>query len=296
MTIPWIPFVWEGVEIDGRRFEKVGLFVKGELPELGLSGAFQFDLGAPNSVLYENNVLSEREKINAHIDPDRHIVVNGVECPMIDTPLVLNPQVALDQLGLFLGFGDGDVDVTSDGFPLLGTVGADVVNEKCLIIDFPQQRLAIVHEVPEEFVANAAIAPLQRTPSGHILLTFTVDGVDKRVLFDTGSSIFDLMTDKEQWLEITWGEVVDTLEILSWGQKQMVYGGVARGDFRLGHVALPLNTIYRIDDEGWAQFNRSHDLLGLMGNAPFLGSLIFLDLVRGRFGVTSSPGMNGAPN
>ena len=285
MSFDWIPFIWEGAEIDGRYFDKVSMFLEGRLPEVGLSGRFQFDLGAPNSVLYENNVSDRLNELLARIDPQRHIVLNGVEFPVIDSPLSVTPDVELHGVGLLSEHGQGEEDVFADGARLLGTMGADVVRGKCLIIDFPHDRLAILDETPTEYAARAVFTPLQRTPAGHVLLSLTVDGVEKRALFDTGSSIFELMTDKEQWQKLTDGKVADVLEISMWGEMKAVYGGKARSDFRLGNWPLEVKMIYRVDEDDWVQFNRAHTLVGLLGNASFLGHVVILDFDSGRFGV-----------
>jgi hypothetical protein len=70
-----------------------------------------------------------------------------------------------------------------------------------------------------------------------------------------------------------------------WGEMKAVYGGKARSDFRLGNWPLEVKMIYRVDGDDWVQFNRAHTLVGLLGNASFLGHVIILDFDSGRFGV-----------
>ncbi len=285
VTISWIPFRWIEDDIGGRRFEKAGMFVMGELSEVGLSGLFQFDLGAPSSVLYENDVADVLDALRNRINPDRHIVLNGVEYPVVHTRLMVGDQVQIENIGLLEDFGGGKEDITEDGVRVLGTVGADIVDKKCLIIDFPQARLAIMDEAPAAFIERAAFVPLQRSPAGHVLLPVTINGEAKRVLFDTGSSIFELLTDKEQWATITEGKVVDTLDVSVWGSKQTVYGGVVKAAISLGEVPLGIHTAYRNDLDQYVEFDRQHNLMGVMGNAPFWNDVIILDFSQNRFGL-----------
>jgi len=285
MNIPWIPFRWEGADFGEQHFDKAAMFVMAELPEVGLSGLFQFDLGAPSSVLYENDVKDVLPELQARINPDKHIMLNGVEYPVISTPLILNPQIRQEHIGLLKDFGEGDGGVTEDGVRVLGTIGADMVAGKCLLIDFPQERLAIVEQAPAELVEEAIFTPMQKSPFGHTLLQVTVDGEQKWVMFDTGSSIFELLTDKEQWPALTDGQVIDKMEVPAWGNLQTVYGGAVQVKISLGGMPLHIRKAYRIDLEQLVEFDRQHNLLGAMGNAPLLDYTIILDFPRQRFGV-----------
>jgi hypothetical protein len=286
MTIPWMPFRWVGDELGGRYFDKAAMFVMADLPEVGLSGLFQFDLGVPISVLYEQNVGDVLNILRARQDPDRHFTLMGVDHPVIHTPLTMG-QARIPHVGLLKDFGGGEADVTGDRIRLLGTVGADIVEGKCLIIDFPRERLAIMDEAPAAFAEKAIFTAMERSPSGHILVELAVDGAPKRIQFDTGSSIFEFLTDREIWAQVTRGEVTDSMSVPMWGHMQEVLGGVVQAEFRLGDMPLNVRMAYYIDREELLQFNRAHHLFGAMGNAPFLDHTILLDFSQARFGVIS---------
>lgn len=286
MCINWIPFYWESADLGERRFDKAAMFLVGELPELKLSGLFQFDLGAPRTMLYENNVANHHRDLTAKSISNHTAMINGVECPMIAIQLRLGPATRLEEVALYLGFGDGDKDISDHGMPVLGSIGADSTAGKCLMIDYPAERMAFVAKPPAEMKID--YVPLRKTPNGHLLLPVQVAGEERWALFDTGSSLFGILTDEMQWAALTNNQIIDTLHSHAWGETVPFFGGRARAEFRLGERPLDISTIYYDARKEWASFCQSHDLVGIMGNIPFLGEMIVLDFPNERFGVVRS--------
>ncbi|NPA31118.1 MAG: hypothetical protein GXO37_03875 [Chloroflexi bacterium] len=285
--LPWLPFVWQDATLSGRHFPHAAMFVPGTLPAVDAQGWFQFDLGAPTSVLYARAFTpQEKEGLEALQDPDHPAMFNGQSVPRLRTALHLG-DTAIEPLIWLPDFGDDDA--LPNGGRVLGTVGADWVRGRVLVIDYPGQRLARAEQVPPDLEAQAAWAPLQVGDYGHVLMQLTVDGEPRWAVFDTGSSIFPLLTDEEQWPALSTGEVTDTLDILAWGQTQRVQGGPLAVEMRLGGRPLPVRRVYvHVDAPNapqWTAFLRRFNMVGLMGNAPFLDGQVILDFRGGRFGM-----------
>ncbi len=284
-TVFWEPFIWEGETLGDRYFPHAAMYVEGVLPALDdLSGWYQFDLGAPRSMLYGRTFTPEQqERIETHLLPDRQAILNGQPYPVLDLALRVGPWTLDKGLIWFSDFGDSEPN--QDGRLNLGTVGADFVGGAVLAIDYPGQRLSRLDEVPPEWEEQAQWVPLRVTEHGLILLQIHLDGRPLWMAFDTGSSIFHLITDDEYWAMWTDQEVQDTLPIPAWGKILTVYGARPSVSLTLGDRSLDVPLVYYRTDPGWSAFLRRYDVGGLMGNAPFLDTQIILDFPGKRFGV-----------
>ena len=97
------------------------------------------------------------------------------------------------------------------------------------------------------------------------------------LLFDTGSSIFSLLTTKTKAKEIADSKIVDSLSVNSWGNMLTVYGSEIKTDVTFGGKALPETLVYYIDNP---QFDAGFDQMGIWGitgNAYFSNNTVIID-------------------
>jgi len=278
----WIPFQWQEAQLGGHNFPHAALFVPGTLPGLGnLRGWFQFDLGAPTSVLYGAALLPEQRHLITQLEPVGTAIFNGQKHPLVNTACHVGPW-HLERLVYLEEFGDRGE--TIQGHPILGTIGSDSVREYILALDYPHQRLARLTTLPPAWEQERAWAPLQVSDHGHILLQVEVDGAPRWVIFDTGSSLFHLLTDAQQWNQLTTGQVTETFPISAWGVERRVQGGPARVTFSMAGTPLTIPRIHKLANESEAerQFLAAHNLVGIAGNAPFVQYMLLLDLPHQR--------------
>lgn len=288
-TLQWIPFRWQSARLGERDFPHAAMFLLGTLPSLdGLQGWLQFDLGAPITILYEKAFSpAQQERIGEHPHRPRPAVLNGREMPVVDLSLHIGPW-SIERVAWFLGFGD-DAPLPDDGRPILGTLGADWAHGHIVVLDFPNQRLSRCEALPPAWEEQARWAPLRRSAYGHVVLQITVDGTPRWAMFDTGSSLFHLLTDPYQWQQLTTGEVSETFPITAWGESMEVTGGLARARFALGGQPLAVPIIHYLEGEDRRRFLEDNDLVGILGNAPFLEHILVLDFPRQRCGVVPPP-------
>ena len=97
---------------------------------------------------------------------------------------------------------------------LIGTIGADFFQNKILVIDYKSDRLAVVETLPTEY--QDAYFEEFSIKNGRINIPFRINGKTEYLMFDTGSSIFSLVTTKQNALNIGGTEIVDSLKVPSW--------------------------------------------------------------------------------
>ncbi len=284
-SMPWYPFLWEGTTLGDRYFPHAAMYVKGVLPSLDdLTGLYQFDLGAPVSMLYGWAFTTEqRARLEARRMPERKVILNGKVYPRLDVELRIGPWSMDDGVAWFTDFGDAEPSI--EGYPTLGTLGADFVRDTVLALDYPGQRLARLDDLPPAWEEKARWVPMRILDTGLMMIQLHVEGEPMWMGFDTGSSIFHLLTDDKYWAMWTDGAIQERLSIPAWGEMITVYGAVPRVSFSQGGEPLEIPLIYRRSDPQWSRFLQHFEAGGLMGNAPFLDKMIILDFPRQRFGL-----------
>jgi hypothetical protein len=288
----WIPFSWESMTIGNREFDKGAMFVPFKIDGVDADFTLQFDLGATSSMLYGNKIdyfLNNNNLLKAKLDTTtkRFFIQNTKNGGFrnLDTRLG-SVKYIFDDMAYFKGFGDTlTVDSIKKGKPIrIGTLGAPFFKDKVLIIDYPNQRFLILDSLNAKAEGDFDFVDA-RLDMGTLKIPFNIGGTPYWLMFDTGSSIFAIMTDKQHYNTFTGNTPVDSLGISSWGQTKMVYGKQINKPVKLGNATLPNNYVYMMPGNDWDDFYKQEKIIGLTGNAFFLNNVVAIDFKHLKFGV-----------
>ncbi len=278
----WVPFNWSTQEIEGFRYEKAAIFVPVAIDEIDDDLVMQFDLGANLTMLYGKAFapyLQANQQLTARID-----TINGYPY-LTETSLILNASLSTDSLPLFYQadygreLSSGNIGDGSE--KIIGTLGANIIAGKVLIIDYPNEQFAILDRLPDEYQTASTFVDLQLDRWGRIHLPVTVNGEQETVLFDTGSSIFPLMTLTENWPKVTDGTRRDSVLTTTWGDTYFTYASNAK-EVKIGERMLEDTRVF--DAQNLSNFIRQEGVWGIMGNAHFLDEMIIIDTKNKKFG------------
>ncbi|MFD2514625.1 hypothetical protein ACFSRY_12185 [Pontibacter locisalis] len=128
----------------------------------------------------------------------------------------------------------------------IGTVGAGLAKDKHLIIDYPNQRLALLDSLPEPTAAKVSFVEARVGADNRIKVPLTISGETHHVMFDTGASLFPLSVGTVSWYKYVDAPKKDSMEINSWGQKVYMYSAPSKVDVYLGSAKLPRPQIYSL--------------------------------------------------
>jgi hypothetical protein len=178
----------------------------------------------------------------------------------------------------------------------IGTLGADFLRDRVLILDFPNDRFAFVHR------GDALPAALERAASwtwldarnDKLFVQLTIAGrTFDDVFFDSGSSAFPLIVRRTLWTGLTGRHASDsTNDILlasSWGRDVPLIGAPLSGAVAFGAVRIDRPLVYHHGVvEGVQNFfdTSPYPVSGYFGNAMFFDRFtVIVDVPRRRFGV-----------
>lgn len=288
--LPWIPFNWEGGTLAGRRFDKVAITVPVTLDNLPHKFKMQLDLGAKTTHVYGNPIapyLAKYPALNTKLDTTRTFYIEGQKNPkLVGVKLKLGAiDFGLRDLGSFRNFGDKLTakTLTDKTEVHVGTIAPDLFQNRVLIIDYPHQRLCVVDKVPAAY-AKASFQPF-KLKDGRIKIPLRINGQPEDLLFDTGSSLFALLTTQQRAAALAPGAVQDSIKTSSWGKYYYVYGRRPTGAIYFGTKQLPEALVFADNIHKFDKLYEEEGVWGITGNAYFLHNTVIIDYQNHVFGV-----------
>ena len=101
---------------------------------------------------------------------------------------------------------------------VIGSFGADFLDQKICEIDFPAQEIRLHQQRPEELNALGKFTPF-KFKGRRIMFPANIDGSDVELFYDSGCSAFGLLTSKYHYDRLTDPE-----------EKEIAYGANRRGE------------------------------------------------------------------
>ena len=184
----WIAFKWEGAEIEGKYFDKLLITIPVKLDKLPHRFNMQFDLGAINTIIYGNsfkNYLEKYPEFKAKFDTTlKYRIQSQTNYKYKNVALKLGSvSFGNRNIGNFKDFGD---DIPLDSINTksekhIGTIAPDLFQNKILIIDYPNKRIAVTSNLPKQY-SKAAFQPF-KIEEGRIKIPLIFDDVKKDLMF-----------------------------------------------------------------------------------------------------------------
>ncbi len=252
----WLDFEWSAGEIAGKKYDKTSVCIK-----IAKDKFLQLDTGSSKSYLYS---------------------------PEYNFPGVKELSFKLANNKILIHNFEVHETAKSEG-KMIGTLGADYFEKSILIIDFPNKKYLKVSQLKNELLPIDKIDWINGdvTDFLHITTKVKVGELEfEPILFDTGSSIFSLVLNKEYWRKVV--SEKDKLnpplklDVPAWGNTVRLYGAKAIAPVCMGHISVE-SDVYFVDDPKLDLGNQG--VAGLVGNAILRDNyVLILDYKNKRIG------------
>ncbi|QJX46771.1 hypothetical protein HMJ29_07390 [Hymenobacter taeanensis] len=261
---------------------RASLLIPVTLPGCPRTCYMQFDTGSPSTLLYANSLAALRKKYPAtaqrllpHSD-----TIHNFTCTLGQATLQARWLRALQ-------YGASELPTDSTVHFIIGTLGADVLDGRALVLNYAQQRFSLNAQLPDSLARHTAFVPLSYE-GRRVLLQAQVQGKPQQLLFDSGSSAFALLTSQATWQQMAQPQApVQTTASNSMGRKLTTYTTATAQAVQLNNLTVPLGTVTYVEGTSLMQntLMRFSGMGGMLGNAPFSQRTIVLDVRGGRFGL-----------
>ena len=285
----WIPFRWDAGDLGERHFDKLSIGITGFLGNSRQPFDLQFDTGANISILYGKSLQSLKtnlpEKYNflPDLSDESKEAFQSFELKMGSR------GPTLTKLWVNNGYGQtfSKKEILEGDTLHIGTWGGDLYADKVLVMDFPKQRIALLNTLSEELYKQVEFVPiLVKNNRPHIPVV--INDSTYYLMYDSGASLFPLITVKKHWDVINPVAITDTLKNVStFGKYSDVYGAPMQSDIHMGNRILKPQTIYYHPDPYHHHeplFDRA-GVIGTFGNAYFFDDIIVIDFKNKTFGL-----------
>ena len=274
-NLSWAKFTWSNEILGGKSFERTAMLIPLKIEGLPYDFLFQFDLGS-NLTLLKGNTL--KTILAKHPDFDRmHKQVEFKDLTLLfgTTKVTSKHCRVMQNQGVQLATSS-----LTDNLPIrLGTIGADIFQNKILVIDYPNQRFAICDTLPDSLQATFTKITLDEI--GRVMLPMRLNGKNYKVMFDNGSSMFALIMSDDKINNFSTAASTDTITISSWGKIHNVIGRPLKQEFQLAGQTFSNITVYA----DYRQDYRTETYDAITGNALFWDKTVVIDFKNQRFGV-----------
>jgi hypothetical protein len=258
------------------------LLVPVRLPNCPRTLYLQLDTGAPYTLLYAHQLEVLRRHypvLSAALQAPQDTVRN-FRFSLGGAPVTMRQARVLAQ---------GRPALPADTLApyVIGTLGTDVLEGRVLVLDYARNQFTLDQQVPDSLARRAEFGPLAFT-NRRVLLDAGLQQKQQQLLFDSGSSANSLITSQNIWSELAVpGAPTRTTASNSWGKKLLVHTAPTAAQIRFGAIEAPLRTVTYIEGMNLMQqtLMRFSGMAGMLGNEPFLGTTLILDVKGGRYGV-----------
>ena len=284
--ISWAKFEWSNDSLGGKYLERTAMFIPCKIEGLPYNFTFQFDLGIGATEINQNSINSFLKG-----NPALSKRIKNLKSPL----QFWNSRKRFNDLAINFGnvkattengflkkdYGDKyDVsEIPGNTVYPIGSIGADMFQNKILIIDYPKQRFGICDTLPGSY--KTSFSNIELDKAGRVILPMQLKGKNYNVLFDNGSSLFALLVADSRINEFSTAPDIDTLKINSWGVKHDVTGRLIQDSFQLaGH------TFSRV--EVFADYRKNMRSAGfdaITGNILFWDKTVVIDFKHKKFGI-----------
>lgn len=254
-----IPITWLGIE-------KNVLLLPIRFPKDTATYYLQFDTGSPYTVFY-SKAIPKIKAITTNQDRASASFFLGKTKITSDTFKILN-------------FGENN---TSDSLKIIGTLGADILENRKTILHFKNNYIVFnVSKTPEQFLAKLTDFKFKKRK---IILQGTLNAKEEDFLFDSGTSAYELLTNKEVWQELKTPDSKITIEKSnSWENVLTTYTAKCNQKIQFGQQEIPLNRVTHVEGFSQTQYAlmKCSGMTGMVGNRIFLNNCLYIDCTQNK--------------
>lgn len=256
-----IPFIWMGAE-------KNVLLLPVHFPKDAKTYYLQFDTGSPYTILYTDAI----KKIS---------------------------QITLDKDHATASFSIGKTKITSDKFKIydqgkdsndsiqiIGTLGADILENRKTVINFRENYIALnLAKVPSRLETKLFDFTFKKR---RIIVNGFLKGEEEEFLFDSGTSAYELLTNKEVWNTLKLPNSKITVDkSQSWDNVLTVYTANCNHKIQFSNLEIPLNRVTYVEGYSQAQYAmmKFSGMTGMLGNKIFLNNSLYIDCTQNKMSI-----------
>jgi hypothetical protein len=233
----------------------------------------QFDSGSAITVFYKKSLESIAEKFR------NQIKINATNNPISIALTIGNMKVVSNNFEV-LNYGKKINFDAAKATNIIGTIGTDLLEKRIAILDFKNNQCSFIEKIKEDDFSNFEFKKRK------ILIPSSIENEKLKLLYDSGTSGYELITTKEIWqLYRIKNSAVRIEKGNSWGNTLSVYSACTKKKIQFDKVILDLSEVTYIEGTSDLQkfLMKRSGMQGMIGNKLFLDHKLILDCKNEKF-------------
>lgn len=260
----FIPFKWLGSE-------KNALLLPVHFSNDTITYYFQFDTGSPYTVFYSNSI----KKIS-------QIYVNK---ELAKTSFYIGKtKITSDKFKIYNHGNDNDNN--NDSLTIIGTIGTDILEYRKTIINFKENYIALnLSKVPSQFQTKLFDFKFKKRK---IIVKGFLKGQGENFLFDSGTSAYELLTNKQVWEDLKRpNSKINIEKSQSWDKVLTTFTANCNQKIKFDNQEIQLNNVTYVEGFSQVQYSmmKFSGMNGMLGNKIFLNNSLYIDCTQNKMGI-----------
>ena len=274
----FVPIKW----VKSKHSDIAGLLLPVKFKGIPHTFYMQFDTGSPSTLLYKQTMLSMREKY-----PDQIAEIDSTSTTIEETFQLGDMEIHSKQFKLYdreeklIDWNDTTTIIR------IGTLGADIIDKKLTVLDFKKQYCYFGEEVPD--LGKEVIFHALKFKMRKVLIPALVAGKKRKLLHDTGTSGFELITDEKTWKKLSkkGAEPKEAFKVRSWKRKLTAFNIASDKKINFEPLEINLNQVTYIKGASFMQRAgmRLTGMGGMIGNQLFMDKVLILDCKNKKYSI-----------
>lgn len=276
-----VNILWKGDSVNGNWEAHSALLLPVKLPGCSKQFYMQFDLGAPGTLFYKSSIQEIQSKY-----PRLKMNINSSDILSDFRFLVGNTPVLADSAKV-IAYQNNSIDwKNKESIEIIGTIGGDFIENRFVIFDFRSDRIIIGTELSKEIQESVKFTDfmyIRRT----VLLPSEINGKKTVLYFDTGSSAYPLLTDKQTAESLARPGTGSTQNpVRSWNRTLTATTFETSDSISIASKKIPIKKVTYMQGASDTQIAQmmKMGIGGMTGNKLFIGSILVLDTKNKKFG------------
>lgn len=261
---------WEATEGNSHAAVLVAVSLKG----IEQTFYMQLDSGSPTTLFYKKSLESIGTKFPGQVK------INNPENKLSMQFSIGNMNIASDfellDYGHAVDFNDAKTN------HIIGTIGTDLFEKRTVILDFRNTTCSFIENIDENGFESLEFKKRK------ILIPGTIGDQKLKLLYDSGTSGYELLTNKEEWEKYrTPNGKIKEEKGNSWGNVLTVISAPADQNIKIGTRELKLSEVTYVEGTSKMQhlLMKTSGMQGMIGNQLFINSKLILDCKNEKFKV-----------
>lgn len=229
----------------------------------------QFDTGSLYTVFYSYQIKNIKE-ISVNMERAKSSFYIG------------KTEISSDRFKIF----NKGKNEEKDSIKIIGTIGADVLESRKTLIDFKNNQVVFnMNQTPDKFKNQMFAFKFKKR---RIIISGKLKGEERKFLYDSGTSAYELLTFKEEWQALKSSNSKIKIEkSRSWNNILTTYTADCKENINFKYNEIPVNQITYVEGFSTAQFSmmKFSGMSGMLGNRIFLNNAIFIDCTAGKMAI-----------